>query len=483
MCPPGSGEAGAISRPWSFTQTANFRFPRPGIPRCLPATGAGWAPSFAMTSLRVCPAASPTPCVLVVLVTTAAFALAGAGLRAASAPIDSRPIWQDETRLHEGTVAPCATMTVYPDEASARTLRRDRSPFVQSLNGNWKFRWAPTPAGRTPGFWEPGHDDSAWPTIPVPSNVELQGYGIPIYSNIPYPWKANTPPVVDDTYNAVSSYRHRFRVPAAWAGRETYLTFDGVNSFFTVWLNGRRLGFSKDSRTPATFRLTPYLKPGDNLLAVEVFRWCDGSYLEDQDFWRLSGIFRDVTLWSTPAVHLRDLRVRTPLDSAYRDGLLHVEAEFTSTAPGPRAVALEVALLAPDGREVFRAPAGRTTVAPGSPARLAFQRAVTAPPLWSAEIPNLHTLLITSRDAATGEILECIPWRVGFRAVEVRQVQLEEQNENNVVLQKEEQQPERRREAQREETAPERNGTVYWIAGILLGLVIVWLIVRRKQDK
>ena len=252
-----------------------------------------------------------------------------------------RSEWQDETRLHEGTVAPFATMTVFPDEASARTLRRDRSPFVLSLNGDWKFRWAPTPAGRTPGFWEPTHDDSAWPVIPVPSNVELQGYGIPIYTNIKYPWKTLNPPLVDDTHNAVSSYRHRFRVPAAWAGRETYLTFDGVNSFFTVWLNGRRLGFSKDSRTPATFRLTPYLQSGDNLLAVEVFRWCDGSYLEDQDFWRLSGIFRDVTLWSTPAVHLRDFRVRTRLDSAYRDAVLLLDAEFTSTAPAPREVALE----------------------------------------------------------------------------------------------------------------------------------------------
>jgi len=335
-----------------------------------------------------------------------------------------RPEWQDETRVHEGTVAPFATMIVFPNESSARTLRRDRTPFVHSLNGDWKFRWAPTPAGRTAGFWEPAFNDSAWKTIPVPANVEVQGYGTPIYSNIPYPWKTNTPPLVGDTYNSVSSYRRTFRVPADWAGRETYLTFDGVNSFFTLWVNGQKLGFSKDSRTPATFRLTPHLKTGDNLLAVEVLRWCDGSYLEDQDFWRLSGIFRDVALWSTPPVHLRDFRVRTVLDAAYRDADLVVDAEFSNAATTAREVALEVALLSPDGTEVFRAPAGRTSVAPGQPATLAFTKKISAPKKWSAETPTLYTLLLTARDAATNVVLESIPWRVGFRSVEIKSGQL-----------------------------------------------------------
>ena len=371
-----------------------------------------------------CPPAVP------VSVRRTVFLLASLALAAARAadpaPLTPppRPEWQDETRLHEGTVAPFATMTVFADEASARTFRPDRTPFVQSLNGNWKFHWAPTPAGRTAGFWAPTFNDSAWKTIPVPSNVEVQGYGVPIYTNITYPWKSATPPVVGDAYNAVSSYRRTFRVPAAWSGRETYLTFDGVNSFFTLWLNGRKLGFSKDSRTPATFRLTPHLKSGDNLLAVEVLRWCDGSYLEDQDFWRLSGIFRDVTLWSAPLVHLRDFRVRTVLDAAYRDADLVVDAEFASAAPADREVAFEVALLSPDGTAVFRAPAGRTSIIPGTPATLTFTRKIAAPNKWSAESPQLYTLLLTVRDAATNTVLETIPWRVGFRSVEIKSGQL-----------------------------------------------------------
>ena len=197
------------------------------------------------------------------------------------------------------------------------------------LNGDWKYHWSPNPAARVADFWKADFDDAAWKTIPVPSNVEVQGYGIPIYTNITYPWKVANPPLIpDDALNAVSAYRHTFRVPREWEGREVYLTFEGVNSFFYLWLNGEKLGFSKDSRTPATFRLTPKLRAGDNQLAVEVFRWCDGSYLEDQDFWRLSGIFRDVVLWSAPPAHVRDFFVHTKLDEHYRDAELSVAVEL-----------------------------------------------------------------------------------------------------------------------------------------------------------
>jgi beta-galactosidase len=332
----------------------------------------------------------------------------------------ARPEWQDETRLHEGTEPPAATMARFPDEATARALHRDRSPFHVSLNGDWKYHWSPTPSARVAGFERTDFDDGAWKTIPVPSNVELQGYGIPIYTNINYPWKVTTPPLVPEPNNSVSAYRRTFRVPDDWAGREVYLTFDGVNSFFYLWLNGRKLGFSKDSRTPATFRLTPHLKPGDNLLAVEVFRWCDASYLEDQDFWRLSGIFRDVTLWSTAPVAVRDFEVRTPFAANGRDAELVLSAEIANRAATPREVVLEAALFAPDGRPLFCAEAGRAAVAGGATERIVFARPLAAPALWSAEVPALHTLFLTLRDAAGGPPLEVIPWRVGFRRVEIK---------------------------------------------------------------
>lgn len=341
-------------------------------------------------------------------------------MAAAETPASPRPEWQDETRLHEGTEPPFATMARFADETTARAWHRERSPFSHSLNGEWKFHWAPKPADRVAGFWEPGFDDGAWKTIPVPSNVELQGYGIPIYTNIKYPWRPVEPPLIPEGDNPVSAYRRTFRVPGEWAGREVFLTFDGVNSFFYVWLNGRKLGFSKDSRTPATFRLTPHVRAGDNLLAVEVFRWCDGSYLEDQDFWRLSGIFRDVHLWSTPPVHVRDFRVRTPLDSAYRDSDLVIDVELANHSADSCEVALEATLLDPDGAEVFRAPIGRATAQPGVPAKLHFTHAVSAPKKWSAETPHLYTLLLTTKEPADGTVLETIPWRVGFRSVEIK---------------------------------------------------------------
>jgi len=342
-----------------------------------------------------------------------------AGSLAAAEPAP-RPAWQDETQLHAGTEPPAATMTRYATAEQALTFDRAASPFVRSLNGDWKFAWVAKPADRIADFWKPGFDDSAWKTIPVPSNVEIQGYGIPIYTNITYPWATPQPPLPPTDYNPVSAYRTHFTVPADWQGREVYVTFDGVNSYFELWLNGQKLGFSKDSRTPATFRLTPYLKPGDNLLAAEVIRWCDGSYLEDQDFWRLSGIFRDVTLWSAPAASIRDFRVSSTLDLAGGNALFTVSAELSGT--DAKAATIEATLLDPAGREVLRE--SLTTIPSDQPnGTHLLSHTISNPQLWSAETPHLYTLLLTTKDAS-GKVLEVIPWKVGFRSVEIRDGQL-----------------------------------------------------------
>jgi beta-galactosidase len=347
--------------------------------------------------------------------------LSPAPLTAAEPP---RPAWQDETQLHAGTEPPAATMTRYASGAQAVTFDQASSPLVRSLNGQWKFAWVAKPADRIADFWKPDFDDAAWKTIPVPSNVEIQGYGIPIYTNISYPWKNPQPPLPPTDYNPVSAYRTHFQVPAGWADREVFVTFDGVNSYFELWLNGRKLGFSKDSRTPATFRLTPYLKSGDNLLAAEVIRWCDGSYLEDQDFWRLSGIFRDVTLWAAPVAHIRDFVVRTDLDAAQRNATLALSVELRNDAAQPIGLALSATLLDPAGTTVFAdAPVGRATLDAQTAQTLTFSRLVTTPELWSAETPNLYTLLLTTTNT-DGQVQEVVPCRVGFRSVAIRDGQL-----------------------------------------------------------
>ncbi|MGC4073710.1 MAG: glycoside hydrolase family 2 TIM barrel-domain containing protein [Nibricoccus sp.] len=333
-----------------------------------------------------------------------------------------RPVWEDETKLHEGTEAPAATFSRYPDSTSAlaQPIARSASPFVRSLNGTWKYHWSKNPSQRVDGFEAPSFDDSKWSTIPVPANVEIEGHGMPIFSNITYPWVEVKPPFIAGDYNPVSSYRRTFSVPTDWAGREIFLTFDGVNSFFTVWLNGKKLGFSKDSRTPATFNITPHLaKSGDNTLAVEVIRWNDGSYLEDQDFWRLSGIFRDVTLWSASQLHVRDFTVRTTLDQDYRDAVLSLSIDLKNSSSQPLIGAIDARLLDPSGHEVFKKTLNAAEVASASVSTLRLDEPVKNPAKWSAEVPTLYTLELTLR-ADTGRVLEVIPWRVGFRSSETK---------------------------------------------------------------
>ena len=339
--------------------------------------------------------------------------------------------WQDPKLTGLGNQPAHATMVVCPDARTARRIEfvanseRVKSPFYRSLNGDWKYHYAANLAGRIPDFWRSDFNDQGWGTIPVPSNVELSGYGIPIYVNIQYPWtwhgvKPNPPFVPeDDPNNTVNSYRRQFAVPGDWAGRHVFLTFDGVNSFFYLWINSQKVGFGKDSRTPVEFDITQYLRPGENLLAVENFRWCDGSYLEDQDMWRLSGIFRDVYLWSPPNVHVRDLEVKTDLDAQYRDATLGVMLTLENADSQSATVNIEGALLDAAGKKVA-APRMEVRVAPGTAGGQTRLSATIPNPLkWSAETPYLYKLLVTLKDAR-GTVLEVVPLNVGFRKVEIR---------------------------------------------------------------
>src|SRR5262249_34554101 len=197
------------------------------------------------------------------------------------------------------------------DEASARRGGRGASPFFRLLNGQWDFYSAPRPSAAPVGFEQPEFDTAGWRPLPVPSNWQLHGYGRPQYTNVNYPFPVDPPHVPQD--NPVGLYRCRFALPAAWDGQQIFLNFDGVDSAFYVWVNGHLTGYSQGAHLPSEFNITPFVRPGENVLAVQVFQWSDGSYLEDQDMWRLSGVFRDVYLLATPSLHLRDVAVRTTL--------------------------------------------------------------------------------------------------------------------------------------------------------------------------
>ena len=333
---------------------------------------------------------------------------------------DTREEWDDPAVLHLNTEPPHVTMMVYPTPELARRNTRDQSPWFRSLNGVWKFQYSASPAARPAGFERPAFDDTPWPDIRVPGNWELQGFGMPIYSNSRYPF-AYEPgnPRAQRNDNPVGSYRTTFEVPPDWAGRQVLLHFAGVDSAFYVWVNGRRVGYSEDSRTPAEFDITPHVHRGPNLLAVEVYRWSDGSYLEDQDMFRLSGIFRDVYLWSTASSHARDFQFRTDFDQARRDATLNTMVTVSNRGASAVATAVTLQLFDADGREMGP-PVSRTAhAAAGAEQRLALALPVRAPRRWSSETPYLYTALLTLKDAA-GRVLEVIPSRVGFRTVEIR---------------------------------------------------------------
>ena len=333
--------------------------------------------------------------------------------------------WEDPAVFSVNEEPPHAT--AFPFENRALALRRDpsASTFFQSLNGRWKFHWVRKPADRPAEFYVEGYDDRGWAEIPVPGSWEVNGFGTPIYLNAPYPFEAN-PPFIRHDYNPVGSYRTHFTVPGHWQGRRVYLHFGAVESAMYVWVNGRQVGYSEDSRLPAEFDVTEYVRPGGNLLAVEVYRWSDGSYLEDQDFWRLSGIERDVYLVAAPAVHVRDFEIVAALDSAFVDGVLDVrlEVENRSDARAER-WGLLVDLVDGAGASVLPGGAiGRdVSVAAGGRTNVGFRETVPAPRHWTAETPNLYTVLLTLTNPA-GETVEVSSSRVGFRNVEIRGGQL-----------------------------------------------------------
>ncbi|HKJ68642.1 MAG TPA: glycoside hydrolase family 2 TIM barrel-domain containing protein, partial [bacterium] len=327
--------------------------------------------------------------------------------------------WENPEMIGQNKLEPHTYSVSYPDRAMALQGRRDASPFYQSLNGQWKFHWSPTPAERPVNFYQVAYDVRAWDEIRVPSNWELEGYGIPIYVNIQYPFGAGNPPYIPHDNNPVGSYRRTFTIPASWAEQPVILHFDGVQSAFYVWVNGEKAGFSKGSRTPAEFDITPYLQDGENFLAVEVYRWSDGSYLEDQDMWRLSGIFRDVYLFSPRQATMWDFWVRTTLDEDYRDAEFRADVTIRNFAgDSDFEGSVEAVLLDAQEHEIFQSVRNDVSVASNGRQEVTFSRNMDNPVKWSAEQPYLYTLLLTLRNTAD-EVVETIPQQVGFRSVEI----------------------------------------------------------------
>jgi beta-galactosidase len=322
-----------------------------------------------------------------------------------------------------------ASLMPYANLKEALAARRQASSFCKSLNGMWKFNWVPHPAQRPVDFYRPDFDVSGWKEIPVPSNWQLLGYGTPYYRNNGYTFQRDWPHVLSEPpknftayteRDPVGSYRREFEVPAAWQGRRVFLTLDGVDSAFFLWINSQQVGFSMNSRNAAEFDITRYLKPGKNLVAAEVYRYCAGSYIEDQDMWRLSGIFRNVTLWGAPQVHLRDFFVQPELDEHYENATLQVVAKvrnYSDQTVEPRKLAVD--LFDEQGKRVpgARAEAAVPALNVGEEKAVAVSIPVARPAKWTAETPNLYTTVMTLGDGKNSELIST---RTGFRKVEIK---------------------------------------------------------------
>lgn len=312
----------------------------------------------------------------------------------------------------------------FEDRQTALHFKMDQSRWFQSLNGSWKFQWTRSPSDRPIDFYKEDFDDSRWVDFPVPANWEVNGYGIPIYVNHAYEFtKEPHPPQVPTDYNPVGSYRTKFAIDESWADRRVIIHFGAVKSAFFIWVNGRKVGYSQGSKLPAEFDLTPYVRTGDNTLAVEVYRWSDGSYLECQDFWRISGIERDVYLYATPKVHLFDFFAKPLLTNNYTDGAFELsELVFHNhTDQAVEGHELEIQLLNPQGQSVFSETLQIDFE--GDRYTTSFSRLIPQVEAWTAETPHLYTLIMSLKDERR-RIQEVISEKIGFRTVEMKNGQL-----------------------------------------------------------
>ena len=322
-----------------------------------------------------------------------------------------------------------STFTSYVTEADAVINDRKNGTFRLSLNGKWKFHYVETFADRPTDFMMDRVDASRWPDINVPGNWELQGFGTPIYVNHPYEfcssgyppyWDKPNPPYVPQEWNPTGTYRREFTLPGDWDDKEIFLSADGVRGAAFYYLNGKFVGMSKDAKTPARFNVSAIAKKGKNVIAIQIHRFSDANYLECQDFWRISGIERDIYLYAQPQIHLTDFKVESPLDENYRNGILKVKVQFTNESGQNSPFVVGYRLLDKNDQQIAQS----STQVSGDQTEVEFTKKTIQEPLqWTAETPNLYTLVVSLK-RPNGDVIEATSCKVGFRTVEIKDKQL-----------------------------------------------------------
>ncbi|HWZ03020.1 MAG TPA: glycoside hydrolase family 2 TIM barrel-domain containing protein [Mucilaginibacter sp.] len=346
------------------------------------------------------------------------------------------PEWENEKIFGINKEATHVTYTPYANVKEALKDVSAESPYYFSLDGNWKFNWVKQPSERPVDFYRTDFEDAKWKTISVPCNMELQGYGTPIYTNFIYPFKPNPPIVINDAPadwtvskepDPVGSYRRNFDIPAEWNGKEVFVHFNGVQSAFYIWVNGQKVGFSENSMSPAEFNITKYIRAGKNQIAVEVYKYSAGSYLEDQDMFRFSGIFRSVFVYATPKIHLRDYFIQPELSPDFSSAKFSVLASLKNYETKKLAGGtLEVSIYQPDGKLLNNAPfisKAIPSITANTEINYQLEGNVDHPLLWSAEEPNLYKAVFTLKDK-NGIVQEVLASEFGFRKIEIKDSQL-----------------------------------------------------------
>lgn len=337
-----------------------------------------------------------------------------------SSPQPVKPYWQDIQVVAVNKEKPRSSFMSYADRETALTSRFEKSPYYSLLNGTWKFFFVDSYKDLPQNITDPSVNTSSWDDITVPGNWEVQGHGVAIYTNHGYEFKPRNPqPPLLPEANPVGVYRRDIEIPANWDNRDIYLHIGGAKSGLYVYLNGKEVGYSEDSKNPAEFLINKYLQPGKNVLTLKIFRWSTGSYLECQDFWRMSGIERDVFLWSQPKASIQDFRVVSTLDDTYTNGIFKLAVDLKNHTQETKNLNVGYELLDAKGNLVT-SEANDIWVSPASPQTASFEYDLKNVAPWSAEHPNLYKLLMTIKEE--GKVIEVVPFNVGFRRFEMKQI-------------------------------------------------------------
>ena len=319
-----------------------------------------------------------------------------------------------------------ARATYFPYESIDLALngQMEASSRFISLNGDWFFKWSKTPEKRPKNFYKNEYNLDSWNKIPVPSNWQLHGYGIPIYTNIKYPFSfydEPNPPDIPDGYNPVGSYKRTFNIPNEWNEKKVYIHLGAVKSAFYIWVNGVKVGYSQGSKLPAEFDLTKFVRTGENNISLEVYRWSDGSFLEDQDFWRLSGIERDVYLYCREDIQIKDYFSLCDLDSSFKNGILDLNVKFQSFQ-NKKFTGFLSTLLKDNDKTIYDL-TSKLNISSNDSSNIHLKAYIPNVNKWSAEKPYLYNLQIILKNKK-GEVIETISKMVGFRNVQISNAQL-----------------------------------------------------------